>query len=179
MEQTRKKHRRWFRLNLRTLLVLVTIACVFIGTYLNRVVTQREAVAVLTAHGAFVLYEHDPDLILADPFSVGGTKQASDDLTWKQWLVEKLGMDFFYNVERVEVSDANEKMLNAIGRLRSLKDLIVLDSNSENLIELVNLKKLERLEISQDETLSNLDGLQKMRQLKPSCSFEAPALTRH
>ena len=49
-----KPRRRWFQYSLRTLLVLVTVLCVWLGVTVNRARKQREAVAAIQELGGTV-----------------------------------------------------------------------------------------------------------------------------
>ena len=59
-----KPRRRWFQYSLRTLLVLVTVLCVFcvwLGLVSERARKQREAVAAIEAMGGVVYYDYQVD----------------------------------------------------------------------------------------------------------------------
>jgi hypothetical protein len=49
---TATRNRRWLRFGLRTLLVLVTLLCVWLGWFMHGVQKQRKAAARLEKYGA-------------------------------------------------------------------------------------------------------------------------------
>src|SRR5689334_19696866 len=51
--------RRWLRYSLRTLFVLVTLLCVWLGLWANRAERQKRAVAWFKAHGGEVHYDYE------------------------------------------------------------------------------------------------------------------------
>ena len=53
-----KPRRRWFQFSLRTLMVLVTVLCVWLGLVSERARKQREAVAAIEALGGWVWYDY-------------------------------------------------------------------------------------------------------------------------
>ncbi len=49
--------RRWFRISLRTMLILVTVLCISLGVKVNQARRQKEAIAALkSVKSAFVFY---------------------------------------------------------------------------------------------------------------------------
>ncbi|MCA9139254.1 MAG: hypothetical protein KDB00_20915 [Planctomycetales bacterium] len=189
-----KQRRRWLRLNLRTLMILVTIICVAMGWYLNRVIRQRRAVAYLRGRDATVVYNgFDDDPFSNNPFSsiavaIGGEDPFADDpfgadpfgnststegqqqpprKSIKQWVIETLGVDFFYNVTEVNLDLASQKDMQAIANFPRLESLAILMSQSEepSLNEIRGLTHLKSL-VSIDFEVRNIDALSRMRRLE-------------
>jgi hypothetical protein len=52
-----RPRRRWFRFSLRTLFVLLTILCIWLGVLVLRARNQQRAVQAITAAGGWVLYD--------------------------------------------------------------------------------------------------------------------------
>src|SRR6476646_10397108 len=53
--RNRPRRRRWFRFSLRTLLIAITLLCVWLGLTFNRANDERHAAAVIEdAHGEIV-----------------------------------------------------------------------------------------------------------------------------
>jgi hypothetical protein len=81
--------RRWLRFSLRTMLLVVTVLCVWLGVKVNQARRQKEAVAALEELGATIYYAHQ--------------RQEEDDLRFDagrppnvpNWLRELAGDHFF------------------------------------------------------------------------------------
>ena len=77
---TSKTHLRWFQFGLRSLLIVMTLACIgmsWVDVKIQKARQQKEAVAAITAAGGRICYEVS-------------LRNAAPD-----WLVERLGEDFF------------------------------------------------------------------------------------
>jgi len=98
-EPTEAKHarkRRWMRVSLRTFLVFVTLVGVGLGAWIIPSLSQRQSVRGIENMGGEVVYNNDlVDPVTGDPIS---------QLRPPKWLVETLGIDFFYSVTDVRVS---------------------------------------------------------------------------
>jgi len=79
-----KPRRRWFQFSLRTLLVLLTVLCVWLGVTVNRARKQREAVAAIEALGGYVRYE----------YQYGSGQEPPGP----KWLRELIGEEYFVSV---------------------------------------------------------------------------------
>jgi hypothetical protein len=102
--------RRWLRFSLRSLLVLVTVLCVWLGVKVNQARRQKEAVAALQELGATVTYAQH---------RVGPNAFNHDrELDVPGWLRELAGDDFFQSVISLNVgqpmSDAELVHLSAL-----------------------------------------------------------------
>ena len=88
----------WLRFKLRTLLVVMTLACILLGTWVSRSIRQRNALAGLDESGAdfSVYYDYELD---AD----GNSTLA--DLTGPTWLRELLGIDFFATATAIDINN--------------------------------------------------------------------------
>ena len=95
------KPRRFCRVSLRTLLVLITIGCVWLGSKVNKAQKQRPAVAWIEQMGGHVIYEepHGP-----------------------RWLIELMPLNFLADVTLVSLD--GEKVLD-LSRLANLPDLLL------------------------------------------------------
>src|SRR5215212_8991883 len=85
---------RWlFRLSLRSLFIILTLAAVWLAVVFQRCREQRAAVARINELGGFVRYEHELDFIrgrIREPMLPGPT-----------WLRRLLGPEFFQTVNWV------------------------------------------------------------------------------
>ena len=128
-----KARRRWPRFRLRTLFVLLTLACLWLGWQAKRARDQKQAVAAIRAAGGNIIYTYQvaPNGTLKDP----GLPDSSRPLA-PAWLRDALGEDFFITAYSVmlpspapgggvqtvntQVSDETLKHLAKLPRLKSL-----------------------------------------------------------
>jgi hypothetical protein len=54
-----RTRRRWFRFSLRTMLVAITLFCIWLGVTANRANRQRRAVETTRSYGAYVRYDYE------------------------------------------------------------------------------------------------------------------------
>lgn len=93
------RRRGWgLRFSLRGLLIVITLLCVSLAWRLHRAKQQREAVLAIRAASGWVYYDYqhyDPTTCKFDDKAV----------PWEpQWLQAHLGVDFFHDVEAVNMS---------------------------------------------------------------------------
>jgi len=93
-----KRKRRWFRFSLRTLLVVLTLLCVWLGIKVNSARNQRQLVAKVHELGGQVKYDYE---FLA-PFGQISPPPEMD------WLSRNLGVDYFHDVVSVGFGDDSE-----------------------------------------------------------------------
>jgi hypothetical protein len=159
--------RRFFRLSVRALLVLILVIACGLG-WVARVIrtggVQRRSVAAIYQAGGWVVYD-------------SAWEQAQNPSAWKpRWpkaLVDRLGADYFANVVFVNLHDrGTDEVLAQVGRLPRLKQLhrpgfVVTDAGLAHLGRLSNLQLLS-LDDTQvtDAGLAHLKGLSGLRWLK-------------
>jgi hypothetical protein len=171
-----KKPRCWFRYSLRTLLLLITLLCFWIGWQVNRAQRQKQTVASIRAVGGLVHYEHErlegedgvPDL-------------PERPLPGPDWLHELLGVDYFASVEYVMLEeDVPENVLKGLAHLKGLKYLDFNGSgtlNDEDLSYIARVHSIEGLTLDgKNLTSRGLDSLKSMKQLR-QLSINHKALT--
>jgi hypothetical protein len=96
----RRPRRRWLRYSLRSLLILTTVLCIWLGIKVNQARRQKAAVDTLRALGAQIAYEHQR--------VPAGYFDSQVDLNVPVWARELCGDDFFQTVRSVAfVSRAN------------------------------------------------------------------------
>src|SRR5688572_22036394 len=90
--------RRWIRFSLRTLLILLTLACLWLGWQAKRARDQRQAIATIRAAAGTVLYTYqfDANGVFADY----GNKLKP---LAPAWLRDALGQDFFISIHDVKI----------------------------------------------------------------------------
>ena len=101
MTETKPK-RLWFRFGLRTLLLAMTVLCVWLGFKVNAARRQKEAVDAILKAGGTVTFSYqcvpvrgNPDALSLDPNALPTTPA---------WLRACLGEDFFRNTVEVNLS---------------------------------------------------------------------------
>ena len=154
-----KPRRRWFQYSLRTLLVLVTVLCVWLAVTANRARKQREAVAAIEAVGGVVYYEYQ---------TKSGQKPPGP-----KWLRELIGDEYFVSVVLV---DFNETQVTDAGlmHLKGLTKLELLYLNRTQITDagLEHLKGLTNLEdLWLNGTQVTDEGVKKLQQALPNCGI--------
>lgn len=185
-----KLKRRYLRISLRTLLLLVTVLGVALGVYLNRVQQQARAVAMIERLGGQCWYTYQ-----VDENRIG--YQTPREPSAPKWLRTVLSDHFFttvimVNLKQSEVTDDDLKLLvglrnlkrldlegpsitdsslEHIGRMTSLEVLHLFDTRvtDQGLAHVATLKQLTSLGLSvsriSDKGLVHLSGLKALETL--------------
>src|SRR5262245_18637753 len=85
--------RRWLRFSLRTLLLAMTVFCVWLAIKVNAAREQRQIVKMVQGLGGTVWYDYECD---ADGVRLNPPPEPS-------WLAKLLGVDFLHNVIAVRI----------------------------------------------------------------------------
>jgi len=194
-----KTKRRWLQFSLRTLFIVVTVFCVWMGITAKQARDQRLAVEAILKLGGYVVFEHggyEPQMGGSFNYDISNV-----DPPGPEWLRKLTGDEYFFRVAMVslkgpEVNDAN---LPAISRLADLKwlylsetnvtdagveqlkyltdltvvnlsDTQVTDAGLEHLSELTNLQTLYI-----KNTHVTFEGVKKLRQTLPNCMIFSSA----
>jgi len=135
-----KPRRRWLQFSLRTLLIVVTVFCVWMGITAKRARDQQQAVEAILAAGGVVNYEHQLD---------------RSDPPGPVWLRQLIGDEYFFSVNFVsfhkgEVDDAT---MAAVSRLTGLTNLLLQGANitDAQLVHLKGLTNLIQLDLSKTQ----------------------------
>jgi internalin A len=136
-DQSRPKSRRhWLRLSLRGLIVLVLIigGCLgWIAHFVHSAQRQRDIVAAVRNAGGSWLYDwqFEGGKVRVKP----GTNTISYEIPgWPNWLVDRLGPDYFGDVTQVDFtnfrppSGAIDEALAYVGQLGRLRHLCLISS---------------------------------------------------
>jgi len=162
-------HTSWLRFRMHTLFVAVTVACVWLGTHVNHVRQQKDAVAAITEAGGHVRYDHQPDLFTQGrrAISAAGVIQPVYEPAGPRWLRRMIGDDYFQDVVEVMFvrGDRVETVVQSIASLSHLEILhlrnaTLSDTGVRHLAALNNLKTLEL-----SGTNISDDGLVHLRRL--------------
>src|SRR5262245_18603147 len=115
--------RRWLRFSLRTLLVAMTILCVWLGLKVNAARRQREAVAAIAKSGAIIRYDYEMISVPGSPNTLGYNPNAAPP--GPAWLRGFLGEDFFCDVIGIFFpgSTITESDLSQLAKFPELKSV--------------------------------------------------------
>ena len=156
--------RRLFQFRLRTLLLAVLVLSLALGWYVRRVELQRQAVAAVRSAGGDVFYDYELSAGKLDFQTKSSIPQA---------LLDRLGINFFHAVVRVDVGSAVsnpdlQAMDRAIARLPGfpqLQHLVLADASDDRLQAAARLAQLERLAIFDERGRVTSDGIEELRHL--------------
>lgn len=177
---------RWrLRFGTRTLLVVVTIFCVWLGLHVRRTQSQRDGVAAIREYGGWVRYDFQfPD----DNFRASGFVGKAESPV-PEFLLNLLGVDFFHNVVQVNLNyseDSGKRLenknrtdealqhLHCFPKLRVLllQETQVTDASMKYIGEMTELESIymwDAAEVS-DDGVRHLANLKKLHQIHLSTS---------
>jgi hypothetical protein len=151
--------RRFFRVSLRALLALLTIACLWLAIMANGARRQKKAVQWILEHGGRVTYDWEMSPLggYFDPEKQRPPAPA--------WLREFLGDHYFQTVTSASLRNSSD-----ISMLRNLPELQWLDLSSNGIRDigvLTRLNKLKYLQLRSNQVcdLSPLAGLSELQWL--------------
>jgi hypothetical protein len=124
MSAALRNNRRWFRFGLRTLLIAITVPCVWLGFKVNAARRQHEVVQAILKAGGTVGYDYQmvPVPVALDDFNINNAAMPRTPA----WLRSIFGDDFFCNVIYVgfSVSGADFKLAQIVD-LPSIRRFVV------------------------------------------------------
>ncbi len=100
----RQPKRRRFQYRLRSLLILMTVICIWLGIIVKRARDQQEAVEFIKENGATVTYDYQ--------FDGTGNGNPNAMPPGPAWLRRIIGDDFFVNVIVVELVAKQGKLID-------------------------------------------------------------------
>ncbi len=157
---TTQPRRRFFRYSLRTLMLVVTVFCIglgSIGIQIKQARHQRQAVEAILATGGIILYEY---------------QRTNSDPPGPEWLRRIIGDEYFFTIGYVDFSGSkvnNASLAAVVNFLASVKYLSlfsteVTDEGLENLKELTNLRIVHII-----STKITDEGMKDLHQALPNC----------
>jgi hypothetical protein len=163
--------RSWVRFRLRTLLVVVTLACLGLGWFVNLGYYQRRILASLAELKPVVAYDYQYD--------ERGIYRPNAVSTAPQWLRRSLGEDGVADVVGVWLGrehSANARFVDdaVLGRIAQFKKLRALGLNftnvtDEGLKKIAGLTELEYLYLSgtaiTNEGVAHLAGMKRLKEV--------------
>ena len=162
--------KRFFRLRLKTLLILFTIVAIWLGFYVRSARQQQAAVHALGQLGGWSYYDYQ---IVKGSFDPNAKSWVPD------WIRLPLGNDFFHSVvsvnlvynddgpKRIDNGQTTGEALQYVGQLSHLKELLLKEgqANDDNLRYLSGLSHLRRLYMWDAAEVSDL-GIQQLAGLR-------------
>ncbi len=147
---TTHSRRRFFRYSLRTLMLVVTVFCVWLGWQVQKARNQQYVISIVVAENGLIAYQHG--LIEYQ----GGTdrmrKLSKDGPPGSTWLRRLIGNEYFFRVSRVEVHGEriDDTFLAAIKRLADIRGLSVGGPSltDEGVKHISKMNRLEALNVS-------------------------------
>jgi Leucine-rich repeat (LRR) protein len=134
--------RRWFRISIRTLMLLIFILCAWLAIWTARARRQEEAVRRLIDAGATVRYRHE--------FDAAGNPIPTPVVPGPQWMRKIFGNHAFWRVYSVAPGSAiglRDEDLQPLAQLSTIEQLRLgdktIDEGLSNVAELSNLKSLQ------------------------------------
>ena len=184
-----KPRRRWFQFSLRAFLILLTIAAISFGVYVDRAHRQRDAVKALTARGSMVGYDYPRYIFPRAGLAV------LEESSWRDWLIEHLGRDYAANVQYVQLAVEAKKggdrspiaddRLLIVSQFKRLDQLFIngVDVDDTALAHLQNSKSLKLLSLAStkvgDEGVHYLAKLENLEYLDLNGTSTSDAGLRH
>jgi hypothetical protein len=155
-----KRRRRWLRFRLRTLMVLLTIASVFLGWQSKRARDQKAAVAAILRIGGTVRYTFQ--------FADDGAFQEDFQPAAPRWLRRLAGEDFFVTVCDVSLykSWLSNSVSNSYYWNRFSREGTDIEVTDEMLAHLKRLPRLTRLFIHSTTPDAGLETIGAFSQLE-------------
>jgi hypothetical protein len=161
-----RTRRRWFRFSLRTMLVAITLFCIWLGVTAYRANRQRKAVETIRSYRAYVRYDYE----LADN---GWEVRRDNPLPpGPVWLRDLIGIDYFataVNVCMDHGNDVNDDSISALAELSQVRRIDIEGANVTDAVmaKLKGLKQLrELIVINSSVTESGWDFLRHLTRLR-------------
>jgi hypothetical protein len=139
----RRPRRKWLQLSLRTLLVLVTVLCVWFARQSYRARMQAQAIAAIEKLGGHVGFDYQ-----LDPKT--RTWKTAPSRLLPQWAIDLLGEDHFRRVAIVNFDDGSNPTSDDLSFLAGMTDLRELTLFNRTQIDdgaLSHVKSMQQLEV--------------------------------
>ena len=192
---TDKPKRRWLQFSLRTLFVVVTVFCIWVGITAKRAREQRLAVEAILELGGTVFYDfhyYEED----GETSINPSREPSSP----KWLRDWLGLDLFHRVRKVQAvkllqipqfpsggihflgpmpqaTQLSQRIDEHMVHLAALHDLETLDLSHSDLTDaglgyVTGFTNLQYLNLRNTDVTE--DSVKKFQQSLPNCQIIYP-----
>ena len=165
--------RRWLQFSLRTMFVVVTVLCVWLGVVVKQARDHRLAVKMILESGGTIVYEHQLSYRHMPP-STGASRPMGPRLPpGPEWLRGLVGDEYFFTVTKLILLGPNftDTSLLAVGKLTDVKSLSFHDAEitDAGLLHLKRLTNLDTLVILNSSVTD--DGVKKLQQALSNCNI--------
>lgn len=153
--------RTFFQFSLRSLFILTTICAISFGWRLERARKQRQIMRDYPDVGFLYDYESAAD---------GFAKQ--DAVHWApQWLLHRVGIDFFSDVVAVVIHYDDMKAAKAIGELPALRHVTIVQPNRDDWPQIQHFSRINSLyivcsDVLLDRHIGDIASLRKLERLR-------------
>ena len=165
MNDTRKPRRRWFQFSLRSLFVVMTMACIgmsWVGVKMQKAKKQKEAVEAIVKLGGVVYYDYQLD--------AAGRLTHRDKPPEPAWMRHLLGEDICVKIAKVSYDmHGSEARLEHIEVLTDLQRLHIINARlaDAGLKVLTGLTQLQELWlVNTDVTDAGLEPIKRIPHLR-------------
>jgi hypothetical protein len=144
MGKPKKRRRRWLQFSLRSFLIAVAVFGVWFGFLVRSARKQQAAVEAILRDGGVVFYDFQSARPPASRYD------AEAKSTVPAWLLTRLGVDLFHDVEAIIIFDASkitDEALPHIARLTRLRRLHLAGAMNITDAGVAHLASLQRLEV--------------------------------
>jgi internalin A len=154
MPSSRNPTRRWMAFSLRGMLLVITLAAVWMGYLTNRAVQQRRAVAAIKQLGGEVAYDWEfakPDRRRSWPNNVEPHPPGS------RWLRKLVGDEYFQRVREIDLHNRDSELpragiglpsLSGLSHVREI-DITGFELSTKQLSFLASMNELEELHLDE------------------------------
>ena len=172
--------RRWLRISLRALLIIVLITGGGIGWVMHRARVQRGAVEAIRRAGGWAYYDWELMDIKTSNFD-GLRVKLKGVPSWPKWLNDLLGADYVGSVRSVGLPAANDAdpIMPHVAQLQGLEELYIGPAVRLSDAGMAHLRGLTRLKVLHlpntdhgritGEGLKHIGGLFRLQRLSLRC----------
>lgn len=162
MSNPRPHNRRILQFSLRTVFVLLTAGCIWLGFRSEKAVTQRTTLRLVKTLGGRAMYDYE----YGDDYLI--TPKRPDPAPEPKLLRTLLGDDYSSELVFIEVRNVADSDIDIIAKQVTLRHLSVTGGLTDNALESISrLSRLETLKITGGRfSGTGLDQLSKLTKLR-------------
>jgi hypothetical protein len=172
-----KRKRRWLQFSLRTLVLAITLVCIWLGFTANQAKRQKRAVEALRATGATILYDYQ-----VNEYGGHDLSKPSPPPPGPDWLRNLIGLDYFATAARVDLhpqDDITDETFDSLANLPHLRcvSVVGLGVTDARIARLGGLNELQAVTVMNSsvtdggwEFLGHLLHLKRLRLDGPNIS---------
>ena len=151
--------RRWLKFSLRTTLLLVTLAAIWLAWFVQRVQKQKAAAKWIQSFGRNAFYTH-----MRKP-------KGQRNPPAPQWLIDTFGIDTFASIDMVWLDDKPVENIDMVRNLPNINHFELTNGKLTDISPLSGLTKLQHISISKNQ-ISDLRPLADLLNLKRFYAYQ-------